>query len=204
MYQAFKLGHFVNDYRLLGEAIASCGSEPSPVALSKVGKALCSFLFTSFMNVNWFIKSGLLKWDKTYWSGKQNLVRIWVAVYSFYPAWVAHSKAVARACAKGGDDDTGSASRSNAIFEAKLELLKAIMDFITFVFLSYKWRLSVVDYSLVVYFLFVCSHMGVFRYARATGYDLMLFRAQLPEELPAAAGIIASFLGVRSIWNKTK
>ena len=124
--QAFKLGHFVDDYRKCYPAFKALLSDPNGLAASKAAKAVCSLLFTCFMNINWFIKSGLLKWDKSYWGDKQSLVRIWVAIYGFFPAVVAYRKAVATA-------DKRSSAERRAVRETQIDIVKVVLDFFTYV-----------------------------------------------------------------------
>jgi len=103
------------------------------VAFSKTGKALCSLLFTSFMNVNWFIKAGLLKWNKKYWGEKQNLVRIWVAIYSLYPSIVAYKRAAGESARQKVEKGRISKEAKSSLFESQLDVFKTVMDFLTFV-----------------------------------------------------------------------
>jgi hypothetical protein len=113
----------VDDYRILGAAVEKVTANPTALTACDVGKAVCSFLFTFFMNVNWFIKSGLLKWDKDYWGDKQNLVRIWVAIYSLYPVTTAYLAAAAKPNKTKAD--------RQAVLEAQLNIVKTVADFIT-------------------------------------------------------------------------
>lgn len=112
----------MDDYRLLGQAVAACNPEDI-VSVMKLGKAVCSLLFTCFMNLNWFIKAGLVKWDKAFWGHKQNLVRIWVAIYSFVLSVNAYVKISNKRDKSGADH--------RAKFESQLNVFKSVMDFLT-------------------------------------------------------------------------